>query len=223
MTALAVTKRARFYDTTVGKKAVMAVTGIVLFGFLVGHMLGNLQVFAGREKINGYAEFLHHSTGLLWGTRAALLLAVVLHVRAAVQLYALKAEARPVAYAKKGHRGASVTSRVMIYTGFLLLAFIVFHLLHFTTGTVHDAFVEGDVFHNVTSAFAQPAIAGIYLVAMGMLAMHLHHGLFGMTQSLGLAHPTHAARARALSVVVAIVLALGFAAIPAAVLAGLVR
>jgi succinate dehydrogenase / fumarate reductase cytochrome b subunit len=223
MTAIAATKTPGFYSTTVGKKAVMAVTGVVLLGFLVGHVLGNLQVFAGREKIDGYAEFLHHSAGLLWGTRAVLLVAVIGHIRAAVQLYALRAEARPVAYAKKVDRGATLMSRVMLYTGFALLAFIVYHLLHFTTGTLHQHFVEGEVYGNITSAFSQPVIAGAYVAAMIMLAMHLQHGLFSMTQSLGLSHPAYAARAKAAAAVVAILLAVGFAAIPVAVLGGLVR
>jgi succinate dehydrogenase / fumarate reductase, cytochrome b subunit len=223
MSAIAASRVFGFYSTTIGKKAVMAVTGIVLFGFLIGHVLGNLQLFAGPEKLNAYAEFLHHSGGLLWGTRAVLLAAVYLHVRAAVQLYLLKAQARPVAYAKKRDRSATLMSRVMLWTGLGLLAFIVFHLLHFTTGTLHDDFREADVFHNMTSAFAQPAIAAIYVVAMVLLAMHLHHGLYSMTQSLGAGHPRYAARIKALSAVVAVVLAAGFASIPLAVLGGFVR
>ncbi len=213
----------RFYEATIGKKIVMAVTGVILAGFVLIHMAGNLQVLGGAAKINQYAELLRSSMPLLWGARVVLLAAVVLHVRAALQLYALKARARPVAYAKKGHRGATLASRTMIWSGYALALFIVFHILHFTTGTVHPDFVEGDVFHNVTSAFKNPVIAGIYLVSMGFLFMHLSHGLFSFTQSLGLSHPRYSARAKVIARVLSLIIAAGFAAVPIAVLAAFVK
>ncbi len=223
MSATVAAPRAGFFDTTVGKKIVMAVTGVILAGFVVGHMAGNLQIFAGATTINDYGKLLHASDELLWGVRLVLIAALVLHVRAAVQLYAQKAAARPVAYAKKASRAATPASRFMIYSGYVLGGFIVYHILHFTTGNAHPDFVHGDVFHNVTVAFRNPAIAAIYVVAMAFLAMHLSHGLFSFTQSLGLENPRHAARAKRAAQVVAIVVAAGFIAVPLGVLAGIVR
>lgn len=213
----------RFYRATIGKKVVMAVTGLVLAGFVVVHMAGNLGVMGGAEKFNHYAELLRTSMPLLWAARGVLLLSVVLHIRAAIQLYALKAAARPVAYAKTSYRAATPASRFMIWTGYALAAFIVFHILHFTTGTVHPDFIEGDVFHNVTSAFKNPLIAVVYIVSMGMLFMHLQHGLFSFTQSLGLSHPRYAQKARVIAYALAAIVAAGFAAVPVAVLAAVVR
>lgn len=223
MSATAVGSGSRFYRATIGKKIVMAVTGLILVGFVVVHMAGNLGVLKGAESFNHYAELLRTSMPLLWAARGVLLLAVVLHVRAALQLYALKAAARPVAYAKKASRVATPASRFMIWSGYALAAFIVYHILHFTTGTVHSSYIEGNVFHNVTTAFKNPLIAGIYLVSMGFLFMHLQHGLFSFTQSLGLSHPSYSKRAKVVANVIAAVVAAGFAAVPIAVLAAVVR
>jgi succinate dehydrogenase / fumarate reductase cytochrome b subunit len=223
MSATVVETGARFYRATIGKKIVMAVTGVILGGFVLVHMAGNLQVFGGAQMINHYAVLLRTSMELFWMVRITLLAALVLHVRAAVQLYALKAAARPVAYEKKGRRAATLASRVMLYTGYALGAFVVYHILHMTTGTAHPDFVEGDPYHNVVSAFRSPLVAAVYLVSMALLFLHLSHGLFSMTQSLGLSHPRHAARAKVLARVLAAVIAAGFALVPAAVLATLVK
>jgi succinate dehydrogenase / fumarate reductase cytochrome b subunit len=223
MSATAVDTGSKFYGAPIGKKIVMALTGLILVLFLVAHVAGNLQILAGASKINHYAELLHASTGLLWGARIVLIASVVLHVRAALQLQALKAAARPVAYAKKAHRVATMASRFMIWTGYALGAFIVYHILHFTTGAAHPDFVEGDVFHNVTTAFKNPAIAGLYLVCMVFVAMHLFHGLWSFTQSLGLSHPRSSATAKTVAKVLAVVIAAGFAAVPIAVLAAVVK
>jgi succinate dehydrogenase / fumarate reductase, cytochrome b subunit len=223
MSATAVETGSRFYRATIGKKIVMAVTGLVLAGFVVVHMAGNLGIFGGAEKFNHYAELLRTSMPLLWAARVVLIGSVVLHVRAALQLYALKAAARPVAYAKKAHRVATPASRFMIWSGYALGAFIVYHILHFTTGTAHPDFVEGNVFHNVTSAFKNPIIAGVYVVCMAFLYMHLQHGLYSFTQSLGLSHPRYTGHAKAAANVIAAVVAAGFAAVPIAVLAAVVR
>jgi succinate dehydrogenase / fumarate reductase cytochrome b subunit len=201
----------------------MAVTGLILAGFVVVHMAGNLGILGGAEKFNHYAELLRTSMPLLWAARLVLLASVVLHVRAALQLYALKSAARPVAYAKKAHRVATPASRFMIWSGYALFAFIVYHILHFTTGTAHPDFVEGNVFHNVTSAFRNPIIAILYVVAMGFLFLHLQHGLYSFTQSLGLSHPKYSGRAKVIANVVSAVVAAGFAAVPIAVLAAVVR
>jgi len=223
MSATAAATRAGFFETTVGKKIVMAVTGVILAGFLVGHMAGNLQIFAGATTINRYGALLHASDELLWGVRIVLIAALILHIRAALQLYARKAAARPVAYAKKANRASTPASRFMIYSGYALGAFIVYHILHFTVGIAHPDFIRGDVFHNVTVAFSDWRIAGIYVVAMAFLSMHLSHGLFSLTQSLGLENPRHAARAKRVAQALAVIIAAGFAAVPIFVLAGVVK
>lgn len=212
-----------FYTATIGKKVVMAVTGLILAGFVVVHMAGNLGILRGAESFNHYAELLRTSMPLLWAARAVLVAAVVLHVRAALQLYALKAKARPIAYAKTQHRGATLASRFMIWTGYALAAFLVLHLLHFTTGTIHTNFVDGNPFHNVTSAFANPIIALAYVVCMGFLFMHLRHGLYSLTQSIGLSHPRYVQLVKVLANVIAAAVAAGFAVVPLAVLTALVK
>ena len=218
MSATAVDTRGRFYRTTIGKKIVMAVTGVILGGFVLVHMLGNLQVLGGAEMINHYAKLLRTSMELLWAARIVLLVSVVLHIRAALSLYALKAAARPVPYEKKAHRASTLAARTMIYTGYALFAFIVYHILHFTVGVAHPDFVEGDVFHNVTTAFKNPLVAGVYIVAMGMLWLHLSHGIYSLTQSLGLSHPRYAARAKGVAAVFSLVVAAGFALVPLVIL-----
>ena len=221
-TAAVDSRLSRFWRASIGKKVVMAVTGLVLFGFLIGHVIGNLQVFAGAEKINAYSEFLHHSPGILWGTRSILLVALILHVTAAVQLYAQKAAARPQKYAKWARRTSSLPSRWMLWSGFAILFFVIYHLMHFTLGVkaVHPTFVEGDVYQNMISAFQTPYVAAIYIVAMSLLAAHLFHGLYSMFQSFGIAHPGWTPRIKAFAVIFSLVLAAAFAVIPIAILAG---
>lgn len=223
MSATAVDTGSGFYGATIGKKIVMAVTGVILVLFLVGHVAGNLQILAGAEKINHYAALLHASAGLLWAVRLVLLASAGLHVWSALQLYSAKTAARPIPYAKKAHAKATFASRYMIWTGYALAAFLVFHILHFTTGNAHPDFREGEVFHNVTSAFQNPAIAGLYIVCMVFLSTHLSHGLFSFTQSLGLSHPGYSARAKVLANLLAVVIAAAFAAVPIAVLAAVVK
>src|SRR5262249_22600774 len=174
----------QFYRASIGKKVVMAVTGLVLFCFLIGHVIGNLQVFAGPDKINGYSEFLHHSPGILWGTRAVVGIAVLLHITAAVQLYAQKHRARPQKYHVWRSRSSSLPSRWMLWSGFAILFFVVYHLMHFTFGVkaVHPTFVEGDVYQNMITAFQTPYVAALYVFAMALLAAHLFHGLYSMFQ-----------------------------------------
>jgi succinate dehydrogenase / fumarate reductase cytochrome b subunit len=183
-------------------------------------MAGNLGVVRGEEHFNAYAALLRTSMPLLWTARGVLLLSLVLHVRAALQLYALKAKARPVAYAKKGYRTQSFASRFMIWSGYALAAFIVFHILHLTVGVIPGSdYVEGNVFHNVSVAFHNPLVVVIYLVSMVFLFLHLQHGLYSFTQSLGLSHPGYTAKAKAAAYVVAAIIAGGFALAPIAVMA----
>ena len=215
----------RFWQTTVGKKAVMAVTGVILFGFVVGHLLGNLQVYQPPEKINHYSEFLKAHPGPLWGARITLLLSVFLHIWSSFQLWLLQKEARPVSYVKKANIASSYASRTMMWSGPIILAFVIFHLLHFTFGTVHPGgpFDPHNVYNNVVYGFEVWPVSAFYIVAMIMLCYHLYHGLWSMFQSLGLSHPVYTPWLKLGAKVVAILIAIGNISIPVAVLAGLIK
>jgi succinate dehydrogenase / fumarate reductase cytochrome b subunit len=214
---------ARFYDSTIGKKAVMAVTGLVLFGFLIAHMLGNLQVFLGREVMNRYAETLHGNPALLWGARFVLGFSVLLHAWAAIQLTAVKSAARPVAYVKPGNVQATLASRTMMLSGPVIALFVIGHLLHLTTGTIHPNFVELRAYENVVNGFSNPVASILYIAAMILVGSHLSHGIWSMFQSVGFSHPRYTPKIKAFSAVFSWVLIAGFIAVPIAVLAGIVR
>jgi succinate dehydrogenase / fumarate reductase cytochrome b subunit len=209
-----------FYRTTVGKKVVMAVTGIVLFGFVIGHMAGNLQFFLGRDVLNAYAERLHHLGALLWVVRLTLLAAVALHIVAAVQLWSLQRTARPVGYAKLSAQGSTYASRTMYWSGPIIALFVVYHLLHLTTGTVHPEYEYLNAYDNLVIGFSNPLVALFYVVAMILLGMHLYHGVWSMFQSLGLAHPRYTPRLKVSAKIFSIVIVLGFIIVPIAILAG---
>lgn len=206
--------------STIGRKLLMAVTGAILLAFLVGHVTGNLLVFAGAERLNAYAKFLHGSPGLLWGTRAALLASVAVHIGAWLRLLARSRAARPVPYAVRPRPGTTAGARTMMITGPLLLVFVVYHLLHFTFGSAHPDFRAEDVYHNVVTAFRQAPVAAAYLVAMAALGLHLAHGIWSAFQTVGLNHPAHDRRIRMAGAALALAVAGGFAAIPVAILAG---
>ena len=215
----------RFWQTTVGKKAIMAVTGLLLFLFVVGHLLGNLQIFEAPEKINKYAALLKSLPALLWTTRIVLLTAVILHIWSSFQLWLLQREARPIAYIKKVNINSTYASRTMQWSGPILLAFIIWHLLQFTFGTVHPgaSFDEHNVYNNVVLGFQVWPVSLFYIVAMSMLCYHLYHGLWSMFQSLGFSHPVYTPILKTLAKLVAIVLAIGYISIPVAVLAGFIK
>lgn len=214
---------ARFYDSSIGKKAVMAVTGLVLFGFLILHMLGNLQVFLGRDVMNHYAETLHANMGLLWTARIVLLVSVLLHTWAAIQLTAVKAAARPIAYVKPGNVQGSAGSRTMMLSGPVIALFVIGHLLHFTTGTIHPQFVELHAYENVVTGFSNPIVAALYIVAMILVAFHLSHGIWSMFQSIGFSHPRYTPMLKKFAAVFSWLLIAGFISVPIAVVAGMVR
>jgi succinate dehydrogenase / fumarate reductase cytochrome b subunit len=211
------------WASSVGKKALMAVTGIVLSLFVLGHLLGNLQVYIGSEALNKYAEFLQHNKPLLWGTRTVLLVSVLVHAIAGIQLYLAKQSARPVPYHQKESVNSTVMSRTMIWSGVLILFFVVYHLLHFTTGNFHPDFIKNDVYHNVVVGFRQVGASIAYLVAMVALGFHLRHGLYSLFQSLGAGNPAISKSVFSWAAVVATLIALGNISFPLAVLAGLVR
>jgi len=214
---------ARFYDSTIGKKAVMAVTGLILFGFLVVHMAGNLQVFLGAEVMDHYAEVLHGTPEVLWPARIVLLVAVLLHIWASIQLTAVKSAARPVGYVKPGNVQASTASKTMMLSGPVIVAFVVGHLLHLTTGTLHPQFVDLHPYENLVTGFSNPIASGLYIVGMIFVGMHLSHGIWSMFQSLGFSHPKYTPKIKAFAAVFSWLLIAGFISVPVAVLTGIVN
>ncbi len=184
-----------FLKSSLGKKVVMAVTGVILFGFVIMHMLGNLQVFLGQDALNNYALKLQKMPYLLWPARAFLLTALITHIVVAVWLTAENRRARPVAYTVKETVQASYASRTMMMSGVIVFVFIVYHLLHFTFGVTHpelfhrlDARGRYDVYTLVVSSYHNVWVASAYVLAMVPLCLHLSHGLSSLFQSLGLKH-----------------------------------
>lgn len=210
-----------FWDSTPGKKIVMGSTGLIMIGFLIMHMLGNLQAFSGAAKLNAYGALLHGPLHeLVWGLRVILLVSLVLHVVAAAELTLRDRAARPVSYARKAPQTATVASRTLRVGGVLVLVFIILHLLHFATGQIHPDFIEGDVYHNLVTGLARPVAAVFYLVSMAVIGLHLYHGAWSSFRSLGASAPHADPLHRPIAGAVAVLLWLGFSIIPAAVLLG---
>ena len=201
----------------------MAVSGCILFLFVVGHLIGNLQIYEGPDKLNRYAVLLRSMPALLWTVRAVLLAMVLLHIWSSVQLAGRNIAARPVGYRMKKSAGSSYASRTMYWSGPIILAFVVYHLLDFTFGTVNPRFQPGNVYGNVVASFQLIPVAAFYIIAMLLLCLHLYHGLWSMFQSLGIAQPRYTPMLRKTAGVVAILIAAGNISIPVAVLAGWVR
>jgi succinate dehydrogenase / fumarate reductase, cytochrome b subunit len=219
-----------FYRSALGKKVVMAATGVVLWGFVLTHMAGNLKIFLGAESLNHYAEWLRDMgqpllprTGLLWIARLVLIASVALHAHAAWALTMMNRRARPQDYARRDNQAANFAARTMRWTGVALLLFVVYHLLHFTWGTAHPDFIAGDVYHNLTTAFANLGIAALYVVAMLFLGLHLWHGLWSLFQSLGWSHAAWNPWRRTFAVTFAVLVALGFLVVPVVIAAGMIR
>jgi succinate dehydrogenase / fumarate reductase cytochrome b subunit len=213
-----------FWQSSVGKKAVMGVTGLILVAYLITHVLANLLVFSGPDRINRYAQLLHASGAALWGARLVLLAAVVLHIVAATQLALRSRAARPQPYA--GGRDPQVSTfaaRTIRWGGALILLFLVYHILHFTTGTAHPDFVELNPHHNVVTGFRSPLVAGVYLLAMIAVGLHLYHGVWSSGRSLGLSQPSPRPLHRRLALVLAAFVWLGFTAIVVVGYLGLIR
>lgn len=206
-----------FYQSTIGKKIVMALTGIILVGFVAGHMAGNLLVFKGPEAMNAYAELLKSSGALLWTVRLVLLASVGLHIHAAWTLTLLNRAARPARYDRQVRQSSTFSALSLRVGGVLLLVFVVFHLLHLTVGSAHPAFSATDAYNNVLIGFSVPAVAAFYVLAMVALGLHLHHGVWSLFQTLGWNHPHVNPARRRLAAVLAVVISVGFASIPLAI------
>jgi|SRR5882724_1491374 len=221
------------WRTVIGKKVVMAVTGLVLVGFVIGHMLGNLKIFAGPNEINAYSQFLREvgspalSYGqLLWLVRIVLLICVTLHITAAIQLTRMSWAARPIGYTVKRDIETTFAARVMRWAGVLLVAFVIFHLLHLTGGVVGfgaGQFKDLAVYQNVVAAFAVWPVALFYIIAMGALCLHLSHGIWSMLQTLGWNTARNETTLKIISRVIAIAVFAGFTSVPVAVMAGWLR
>jgi succinate dehydrogenase / fumarate reductase cytochrome b subunit len=201
----------------------MAVTGVILSVFVLGHMAGNLQVFQGQEAIDDYAKFLRREPPILWTVRLVLLASVLLHIWAYLVLTRQNQKARPEGYRETAYKETSYASASMRLTGPVLLAFIIYHILHMTTGTVHPDFREGAVYHNLVEAFSSVPVVIIYVVAMVMLAFHLWHGVWSLFQTLGFSQPRRRSFGRWFATIFTILVVLGFTAVPLAIFAGAVK
>jgi len=222
---------ARFYQTSVGKKMVVAVTGVAMFLFLIGHMLGNLKAFAGAEAYDHYAhtlrvlfaDFIGPYT-FLWIARIGLLASLILHVVTVILLAKQNKAARPQKYAKPVSRASTFSSRFMMVSGLLLLAFVIFHILHFTTGTIAPTpFEYGKVYANITGAFKQWWLVAIYVLAMLVVGWHLFHGVWSFFHTLGLNNPDRGRFLKHFATASAVVLVVGFSILPVAILLGLTK
>jgi succinate dehydrogenase / fumarate reductase cytochrome b subunit len=212
-----------YFSSTLGKKVLMAVTGIILFGFVVGHMLGNLQIYLGAEQLNHYAELLQANKPFLWSFRLVMLFCVAVHIIAAVQVWLRNRAARPVKYRVFNPPGLDYAARTMVWSGPILALFIGYHLLDFTIGATNPDFIRGDVYHNVVASFSHPVIALFYVVANLLLAFHLYHGLWSLFQTFGWDHHTYGALRRYAAVFFAVLIGAGNISIPLAVLTGIVK
>lgn len=220
---------ATFAMSSVGSKVVMAVTGIGLWLFITAHLAGNLTAFLGREIFNGYAAALHHNQPLLWGMRLALLIGFPLHILTAARTVALNRAARPVEYAWANKSPARGAAETMMLSGAVVLAFLLYHLAHFTwrvTGPMPAAPLpsgDWDAYSMLVMGFQQPLIAGFYLLGQVLLAAHLSHGLYSMFQHLGLWGRRWTPWLQSASLVVGYGLCIAFASIPLAVLLGIIK
>ncbi len=226
------TRALTIVDTTVGKKAVMAITGAIQLAFVVGHMLGNLQVYLGPKAMNEYAAMLQGNPTLLWAVRLVMFVTLSLHIITALQLYLLNRSARPIRYRMKKAVVTSYGARTMVIGGLLLAAYLTYHLAHLTVGVTGglgyphlplDANGLPDVFHNVVMSFRVPWCVALYLVAQGLLGLHLYHGAWSLFQSLGINHRRYNETLRSAASAIALAVVAGFVAVPLGVFLGYVK
>ncbi|HUJ09492.1 MAG TPA: succinate dehydrogenase cytochrome b subunit [Verrucomicrobiae bacterium] len=221
----------RLVTSSLGKKFLVAITGAALFIFVIGHLLGNLQIFIGREAINRYGHFLQSTPEILWPARIGLLVCVVIHIWLSATLTIENYTSRETRYAVKRVVDASLASRTMIWSGLIIFSFVCFHLAHFTLLWIHPEYRNlydpqtgyHDIYRMMVIGFSNPWVSGFYAVSIGLLCIHLGHGIESMFQSLGLKNEAWAARINVVGIVVAVLIFLGYVSIPAAVLAGMVK
>ena len=215
---------------SITKKAVMAVTGLFLLGFVLAHMAGNLLIFGGQDLLNSYAQHLEDLKPLLWVARIILLVLVALHITTAVQVTMENRKARPVAYHKAQALQTTYAARTMAFSGIIILVYIEYHLLHFTFRVTHPAISHGidaqgrrDVYTMVVLSFRSPLLTAFYVFSMALLSMHLSHGFKSLFQSMGWNHETLEPKLAKISCGLALVIFAGYSSIPLAVLLGILK
>lgn len=222
--------RLRLFTSSLGKKFLMAITGVGLFVFVIGHLVGNLQIFLGPESINRYGHFLQTTPEILWPARIGLLAFVILHIWTSISLTLENRAARAAQYEVKELVAASLASRTMIWSGLIIVAFVGFHLAHYTWLIVHPEFRDlhdtngwHDIYRMMILGFSNGWVSGFYVLSIGLLCIHLSHGGSAMFQSLGLKTEAYAATIDCSAKIVAVAIFLGYISIPLAVLAGVVK
>ena len=219
-----------FFTSSIGRKSIVALTGLALFGFVLGHLIGNLQIFLGPEPLNQYAQFLQNLGELLWIIRASLLVMLLAHVYFTIQLRTENRAARPTPYAVTKYRASTRSARLMTLSGLTVLCFIIFHLLHFTAqkidpsfASLHDSEGRHDVYQMIIHGFQNRPVSAFYLLSVALLALHLNHGFASLFQTLGLnsakLRPFYKITGSSLSILIF----LGYASIPLAVLTGFLK
>jgi succinate dehydrogenase / fumarate reductase cytochrome b subunit len=222
------------FGSSLGKKYVMAISGGAMFLFVVGHLVGNLQIFLGPEAINRYGHFLQSNVEIIWPARIGLLVMIALHIWSAIKLSAENKAARPVPYANWNPTVASYASRTMMMSGLIIAAFIIYHLLHYTVmvqainftnpsqdfRTLTDAEGRHDIYQMMITGFKSWPVSLFYIIAIGLLCLHLSHGVSAMFQSLGLKNPAYTPLIDQASKIVAVLIFLGYISIPISILIG---
>jgi len=221
------------FSSSLGRKYLMALSGGALVLFVIGHLVGNLQIFGKPELINAYGAFLHSKPALIWGSRIGLLVMVGVHIWSAISLSRDNKAARPVQYANWNPTVASYASRTMLMSGLIIAAFIVYHLLHYTVqvapinftsqdfATFRDNLGHQDVYRMMITGFSNPLVSIFYIVAIGLLCLHLSHGVSAMFQSLGLKNKSCGPQLDTAAKAFAVIIFIGYSSIPVAVLLGL--
>lgn len=219
----------RVSRTSIGRKLLMASASILLFGYVVLHLAGNLKLFLGAESFNHYAEWLRvvgeplfPEKSLLWIARIILLWAFLVHVGVYVQLWREKRSARTTRYRKFDPQVFSWASRTMMWGGIAIFAFVIYHVLHLTTGDVHPDFVVGDPYSNVVAGFQSLPVVAFYAVAVLALGAHLYHGLWSALQTFGISNPRYNRYRRPAAGIIAALITIGYLSIPIAVLVGVI-
>jgi succinate dehydrogenase / fumarate reductase, cytochrome b subunit len=221
-----------FYQSTIGKKIIMAVTGVIGIGFLIAHVAGNLQAFVGADKFNAYSAMLHGPLNeLLWVLRLVLIVSVILHVMMAWQLTQRAHAARPIGYHDRKPQVSTLASRTMRWGGVLIVVFIVFHILHFTLEAITPGGAAGlvdnqghrDVYANVVASFRVWWVSLFYIVTMVFIGLHLYHGSWSSLRTLGYAKPSLHPMQRRIALAIAVIVWLGFTLVPVGVIAGIIR
>ena len=209
--------------SSIGCKAVMAITGLFMGFFLIGHVAGNLLVFGGPDAINQYAKGLRDVWPLLWVARSGLILIIILHIYAAIRLTRLNKKAKPITSSVAKPVQASLSSRTMMLSGFVILSFIIYHLAHLTFKVTHPEFenlAPGDVYQMLIISFKSPVVSLFYIISVSLLMLHLSHGISSLFQTLGLNHPKYNIFIRRFGPIFSFLLAASFLSVPISILLG---